>query len=317
MPTKKPKVVVVGGTYVDTAIRCEHFPEQGSSVSGTALSYTIGGPGPIQAAQAALCGCEVHLISKVGGDPFASMVRDRLEEQDVCTDLVFSAEAMNTGTIVTLVNSEGENASCIYTGANSAISGSTIQEAEEVIAAADACLIHGGLSEDAIVAAIRCSELYGTRVILNPAGGLNRAEGTLANLPDEYFMVNILVTNLYEAADITERGEANLRTAKIMASDFIARGVQSAVITMGKRGSEVVDRSSSDHIPAFEINLVDHTGTGDAFSGALAAYYAVQPDIREAVKFASAAGALVCTRFGAIEALPSKAEIIELLQQTS
>ena len=46
-----------------------------------------------------------------------------------------------------------------------------------------------------------------------------------------------------------------------------------------------------------------------------AAYCAVKDDVREAVKFASAAGALACTKFGSIEALPSKAEIIELLQK--
>jgi len=60
---------------------------------------------------------------------------------------------------------------------------------------------------------------------------------------------------------------------------------------------------------------LDHTGTGDAFAGALGACCAVGDDIRPAVKFASAAGALVCTKFGVAEALPGKAEIIELLQQ--
>jgi ribokinase len=54
---------------------------------------------------------------------------------------------------------------------------------------------------------------------------------------------------------------------------------------------------------------------GDAFAGALAAYYAVKNDIREAVKFASAAGALACTKFGSIESLPTKDEIIQLLQK--
>jgi sugar/nucleoside kinase (ribokinase family) len=60
---------------------------------------------------------------------------------------------------------------------------------------------------------------------------------------------------------------------------------------------------------------VDHTGSGDAFAGALAAYCAVSDDIRGAVKFAAAAGALACTKFGAIEALPTKNEIIQLLQR--
>ena len=84
---------------------------------------------------------------------------------------------------------------------------------------------------------------------------------------------------------------------------------------MGKRGCMVVDRKSADHIPAFAVDLVDQACKGDAFAGAIAAYCAVKDDIREAAKFASAAGALTCTKFGTIEALPTKAEIIELLQK--
>ena len=77
----------------------------------------------------------------------------------------------------------------------------------------------------------------------------------------------------------------------------------------------VVDRCGVDQIPAFEVELVDQTARGDAFAGALAAYCAVQDDIKGAVEFASAAGALTCTKFGSIESLPTKADIIELLQK--
>ena len=101
----------------------------------------------------------------------------------------------------------------------------------------------------------------------------------------------------------------------MVATDLAALGTEAVVITMGRRGLVVVDRQGTDHIPAFEIDLVDHTATGDAFAGALAACYAVQNDIREAAKFASAAGALACTKFGTIESLPTKAEIIQMLQR--
>ena len=76
----------------------------------------------------------------------------------------------------------------------------------------------------------------------------------------------------------------------------------------------MVDREGTSHIPAFEVKFVDHSGCGDAFDGALAASCAVGDEIRKAVKFASAAGALACTKFGAQEALPKKEEILELLQ---
>ena len=94
---------------------------------------------------------------------------------------------------------------------------------------------------------------------------------------------------------------------------MVARGVRSAVITLGRRGCMLVDRNGAEHIPPFEVELVDQTGCGDAFAGALAAYLAVDEDLRKATEFASAAGALACTKFGSLESMPSKAEIIQLL----
>jgi ribokinase len=315
MPGRIPKVVVVGGAYVDMAVRCGQVPSPGQSVNGSAIFYTATGPGPNQSAEAALCGCQVHLISKVGGDPFAQMVKTSLAEFDINTDFVYSAEAKKTGVVVTLVNAEGENTSLTYTGANTALGPQDIGAAEQIISEADVCLIHGQLPQAAVAATIRCAKVHGTKVILNPARPIERAGHENTALPIDYFSANILVPNLYEASDITDHTAANIRTAKLVGSDLVARGVDSAVITMGKRGCLVVDRTGADHIPAFEVELVDQTGRGDAFAGALAAFCAVDDNVREAVKFASAAGALACTKFGAIEALPTKAEIIQLLQK--
>jgi ribokinase len=297
------------------AIRCGQIPSAGQSVSGAELSYTATGPGPNQAAEAAQCGCDVYLISKVGGDPFAQMVKTSLAEFNVNTEFVYTAEAMNTGIIVTLVDAEGENADCIYTGANSALLPQDIDAAEQIISQANVCLIHGRLPQETIVAAIRCAKVHGARVILNPARPIEQTGREDNALPIEYFSADILIPNLYEAADIADKSAVNIRTAKLIGSDLVARGVATAVITMGKRGCMVVDRNGADHIPAFEVELVDQTGRGDAFAGAFAAYCAVKDDMREATKFACAAGALACTKFGSIEALPTKAEIIELLQK--
>jgi len=314
MPERTPSVVVIGGTYVDMAIRCRQIPSAGQSAVGSALSYTATGPGPNQAAQAALCGCQVHLISKVGGDVFAQMARKSLADFDVNIEHLFTAPAKNTGIVVTLVDALGENAVCTYSGANSALVPQDIQAADQTISEADVCLIHGALPQEAIAAAIRCAQVHGVKVILNPARPMGPAQPQ-GELPAEYFSADILIPNLYEAADITDQEAANIRTAKLIGSELVARGVRAAVITMGKRGCMVVDRNGADHIPAFEVELVDQTARGDAFAGALAAYYAVKNDVREAVKFASAAGALACTKFGSIEALPTKAEIIQLLQK--
>jgi ribokinase len=318
MTARIPKVVVIGGTYVDMAIRCPQIPTPGQSVNGFSLSYAPTGPGPNQAVQAALCGCKVFLVSKVGDDPFSYLVKTILADFGINTDFIYIVKAKNTGVVVTLVDAKGENATCTYTGANCALQPEDIETAEQIISDADVCLIHGQLPENAIVAAIRCAELHGVKIILNPAKPIEPTSKQHGDLPIEYFLADILIPNLDEAADITDSahgGAANIHTAKLIGSDLVARGVGSAVITLGKRGCMVVDRNSADHISAFEVELVDQTGRGDAFAGALAAYCAVKDDVREAARFASAAGALACTKFGSIEAMPTKAEIIELLQK--
>ena len=317
MAGEKPKVVVVGGSYIDLALRCGEVPQAGICVSGSELCYSTSGPGPNQAVQAVNCGCEVHLLSKLGGDPFGPLVRQTLEQYGVNTDCVYMAEAMNTGVYVTLVNAAGENAGCHFAGANSALQARDIEAAEEIIADAAVCLIHGQLPQEAIVAVLRCAEVHGTTVILNPVRPLAAASGDVEETPLEYFGADIVIPNLYEAADIADQALTSIRTAKMLGSDLVARGVKTAVITMGRRGCMLVDRNGADHVPAFEVESVDHTCRGDAFAGALAAYCAVGGTMREAVEFAAAAGALACTRFGSIEALPSKADIIELLQKES
>lgn len=316
MHGRTPKIAVVGGTYLDIAMRCGIVPVAGEAISGSSFSYAVTGPGPRQAIEAALCGCDVHLISKVGIGPFARVTKDSLAEYDVNTDYVFEAEAKNTGIVVTLVDATGDNASCCYEGANTALTELDIETAEQVISEADICLIHGRLPQEAIVTAIKLAKIAGVKTILNPARPLETVASE-GDLPIEYFTVDIQIPNLYEAAEITEQSAANIRTAKMIGSDLVARGVKTAVITIGKRGCVVVDRNGADHISAFEVELVDQTGCGDAFAGALAAYCAVKDDIRGAIEFASAAGALACTKFGSIEALPTKAEIIELLQKQS
>jgi ribokinase len=314
MVERTPKVVVVGATYIDLAFKCAQIPSAGRTLSGSELAYTLIGAGPVQAAQAALCGCEVHLVSKVGGDPFGEMAKKALTDCKVNVDFVMTADAKNTGVFVTMVNSEGENASCQYGGANCAMQPADVEAAEEIISEADVCLIHGGLPQEAITMALRCAELGETQAILNPARPTDQTVQP-GELPAEYFSADILIPNLSEAANIADQS-ASIRTAKMIGSDLVARGCRCVVITMGRRGCMVVDRSgAADHIPGFEVDLVDHTGSGDAFAGALAAYCAVSDDIREAVKFAAAAGALACTKFGAIEALPTKNEIIQLLQR--
>ncbi|MDO8304106.1 MAG: ribokinase [Sedimentisphaerales bacterium] len=312
-----PHVVVIGSAFVDIAIRCTEIPGPGETVTGTGFSCLTTGAGVNQATEASLCGCTVYFIGKVGSDFFGEMIRKSLASYKIKCDYVVAAEAKNTGAIVTMVNAAGENGSCISLGANRAFRAADIEAAENVIAAADACLIHGDIPQEAVVAAVRMANLHKVKVLLDPALGVNGNSRKQAELPMEYFSVNVLIVNAEEASEIAQEPLSDIHKAKLVGSDLVARGAQNVVIKMGRKGCLIVNREGTEHIPPFEVDMVDKTCAGDAFAGALAASCAVGDSIKQAVRFAAAAGALAYAKFGSQESLPKKSDILELLHKQS
>jgi len=324
MATTKPKVVVVGSVYIDMAIRCEQFPSTSEVVYGSGFSCIPTGCGLNQAIQAALCGCEVYLVSKTGKDQFGEIVRNNLADFGIHCEFVFGAEAKNTGVIVSFVNGTGTNRTVASEGANRALVPTDIKgaEFEELISTADVCLVNGSLPADFVCSVIRAAKLSRTKVILDPAVSSEQFQNQSGQLPMDYYTADIIVPNFAEAAELATAQNHHTHTAKLIGSDLVARGAGCAVIKLGKRGVMVIDKDGADLIPPFEVKYVDHTACGDAFNGAFAASCAVgsakgcltADEIRKAAKFASATGALACSKFGAQESLPKKEEIIELLQ---
>jgi ribokinase len=312
MAGRMPKIVVVGPAYVEMAVRCEQAPQAGHTVPGSGFTCVPGGGGVNQAIGAALCGCQVSIIAKVGNDMFAEQIRHNLENHHVDTSLMRTAEAMSTGAVLSIVNSAGENAVCAAEGANRALRPEdfTAAEVEKAIAECDLCLIDGSIPREAVVAAIRTAVMLKAKVMLDPACSM-----TDPNLPMEYFWVDVLNPDIEEAAGLKEGSTDRIHESKLIGSELVMRGARFAVVTMGRRGCVLADKETAEHVPAFQVDLVDKTCAGDAFAAALAAAYAAGDKMIDAVRFASAAGALACTKFGSQDALPRKEEIIELLQR--
>jgi ribokinase len=312
-----PRITVIGSAFIDFAIRCQDIPGPGEVVTGTGFSYASTGSGINQATEAALCGCEAYFIGKVGSDHLGDIIRKNLEYYKISSDYVAAAEAKSTGAILTIVNAAGENAACISVGANRAIRPADIEAAEEIISKADACLIHGDIPQEAVIAAVRLANMHKIKVLLDPALGVRGNTRKHADLPIEYFSVDVLLVNAEEAAEIAAEPLSDLHKAKLVGSDLVARGAQNVIIKMGRRGCLIVNRQGTEHVRPFEVEMVDQSCAGDAFAGALAASFAVGDSINNAVRFAAAAGALACTKFGCQESLPKKSEILELLHKQS
>jgi sulfofructose kinase len=113
---------------------------------------------------------------------------------------------------------------------------------------------------------------------------------------------------LQETAGVADDGEALKRLAKVTSS-FLAG-------TRGAQGTIWLDGTGNlQQTPAFPVHTVDTLGAGDVFHGAFALAITEKQELRDALRFASAAAALKCTRFGGALAAPQRAEVEQLLAQ--
>ena len=96
--------------------------------------------------------------------------------------------------------------------------------------------------------------------------------------------------------------------------NLLSKGVETVILTLGDRGSLLLNEDGEKLIPAFDVSVVDTTAAGDSFCGVLAASLANGISINLSVEIANAAGALAVTKLGAEPSLPQRDAIDELLQ---
>ncbi|RLG66963.1 ribokinase, partial [archaeon] len=96
---------------------------------------------------------------------------------------------------------------------------------------------------------------------------------------------------------------------------LIKKGVGAVIVTLGEEGAYIVSMSLSKKIPSFKIKVVDTVGAGDAFSGGLAYALVNGMDLKDAVRFANAAAAVSCTKYGAQASMPKLSEVRRLLKK--
>ena len=167
---------------------------------------------------------------------------------------------------------------------------------------------------DAILTESRCAEFCtdlcaeacrrGIPVIVDVDRAMSLREGLLTASSHLVFSSE----PLQETADVSDDGQALKKIAKLTPS-FLAG-------TRGPRGTIWLDEHQDlQETPAFPVHTVDTLGAGDIFHGAFALAITEGQELRQALRFASAAAALKCTRFGGAFAAPQRTEVEELLSQ--
>lgn len=303
------KVVVVGSLSQDLVAKAPRFPGKGETLRGSEFGMFAGGKGNNQAMSAARAGAEVALVGRVGADSFGEMLIQTLNKNSVDAQFVFKDTEVGTGIAHITVSNEGENAIVIIQQANLRLCAADVEAAKDKISEAKVLLMQLEVPVETDIAAAKVARAAGTIVALNPAPAPDSG-----SLPSELLQnVDIFTPNQTEAQQMTGIVVSDLASAREAATKLKLAGPTTVIITMGEQGAFVHNDQISELIPSFPVNAIDTTAAGDAFCGTLAAALARGEELRSAVRWACAGGALATTKMGAEPSLPTDADIKKLV----
>jgi ribokinase len=242
----------------------------------------------------------------VGSDAAGAQVRDGLAGTGVDVDGLMTVADVATGAALILVDVEGHNQIGVASGANHRLTVEMARAHEASIAWAQVLVCQLETPLPVVRWALETARRHGVTTVLNPAPVAPVGDDLLA-------LVDVLTPNEIEAEALAGVMVADVEAAREAGERLLARGTRCAVITLGERGALVCDGRRALHFPAFPVTVVDTTGAGDAFNGALAVGLAAGGTLEQAIPLASAAAALTCTKRGAQDALPTRAEVERFL----
>lgn len=292
-------VIVVGSVNVDLVVSVTTLPSPGVTVTGGRFERHGGGKSANQAVAAARLGVRVGLIAAVGDDAAGADAIAEFRSEGIDVSGITRLVDTSTGVALIVVDDRGENQIAVASAANQELDAAMVASALEgvVLAPEGVCLVGFEVSDAAIEEAARWAFRGGHRVIIDPAPARPLSDVLIACEP-------ILTPNAGEAEAIVGEGSPDDAAIEITRSTS-----SPVVVTMGERGVVVVDDDTVKAFAPFEAQVVDTTGAGDTFSGALAANLSESRTFTEAVKRSQAAAALSTQASGARTGMPTTDEL--------
>ncbi|OPZ08427.1 MAG: Ribokinase [candidate division BRC1 bacterium ADurb.BinA292] len=296
------KILVIGSYNVGLTVLGSRIPRPGETVLGDRFDMGPGGKGSNQAITIARLGGDVTFLAKLGRDIFADDALRLFEHEGLdAKHLLFDPEA-HTGAGIIFVNAEGQNAIGVAPGANYRLSTADLDAAEALFTQSRYLLMQLETPLPVVYHAIEKARAAGATVILNPAPAQPIEPRYLAK-------IDILTPNETEAEILTGVAVNDLPTAFEAARRLRDQGVKQTIVTLGEKGSVLVDATREAHFPAPKVRSVDTTGAGDAFNGGLVYALAAGRTIDEAIGFASRVGAYSVMSVGVVPGLPRQADL--------
>jgi sulfofructose kinase len=295
------RIVCVGHAALDRVFTVDAWPTGSAKIVASRFDESGGGMAANAAVAAARLGAQVAFWGPTGDDATADVIEAQLSGEGVDVDNLRRLPGLRSSSSAVLIDAHGER---LVVGFRS----------EALQSSADWLPLHATKRVDAVLADVRWPD--GAAAVLQAA----RASGVHAILDGEVAQREVLERLLSFAQHVvfSERGlsvlngdvEGGLRLA-------LSRGAEVAAVTRGERGVLWIERKMPErmhHCPAYKVNAIDTLAAGDVFHGAYALAIAQGRDIEPAMRFASAAAAIKCTRPGGRGGAPTLAEVEMFLQ---
>ncbi|MER6081676.1 ribokinase [Streptomyces sp. NPDC001833] len=292
-------LLVVGSANADLVIRVERRPGAGETVLGGDLATHPGGKGANQAVAAARLGARTALLARVGDDAHGRLLLDSQRAAGVDTVGVLVGGAP-TGVALITVDPSGDNSIVVSPGANGRLTPADVRAAVSLFHASRVVSTQLEIPLETVLEVVR-NLAPGSRFVLNPSPP--------QPLPGEVLAAcDPLIVNEHEARVIL--GEACVSEEPAdWARLLLAKGPKSVVVTLGAEGALVADGDGVEHVSSVQVDAVDTTGAGDAFTAALAVRLGAGGSLARAAAYAARVGAAAVTRRGAQESYPTAAEV--------
>ncbi len=298
MPSKAPRVVVVGSANVDLTTFTDQFPRPGETIFGRSFDMGYGGKGANQAVAARLCGAEVTMVARVGDDMFGEATIENFKSFGIDTSHVHITPGVSSGVAPIFVESSGQNRILVVKGANDLLTPADVDRAGDLLRA-DCIVLQLEIPVETVYYTLRFARAHGVRAILNPAPAQALDLQQAGN-------ADYVVPNETEAEALAGISVREISEARICAQRLLDSGLRRVIVTLGANGALCAGRDAMRHVPAFAVNPVDTTGAGDAFTGSFACFLAGGCEESEAISRSNLYAALSTLAVGTQKSFVSR-----------
>ena len=291
------KIFVMGSISIDHTVFTKVMPTAGVTGKADSFIKNVGGKGANQAVASLYLGGDVFFMGAVGQDDEGRHISSFLKEKGLKSYLKSSNKTTGAA-FITINESNGENQILIVQGANMDISIDDINKLEDEIGSRDIFLAQLETPIETVIHSIKLAKKHNLITILNPAPYAELNE-------DVYPYIDYFIPNEHELDQFVPENMSYEDKARLL----VEKGIKNVIVTLGEKGSLLVNKGKEVHIEPFKVKAIDTTAAGDSYVGAFVTALSEGKDIVEAMKFASKCSSITVTRIGAISSLPTIDEI--------